>query len=105
MANLFWLQGGACFGNTMSFLNAEAPSACDLVTDFGINVLWQPSLGLELGDEVKSILEKCVSGEIKLDIFLFEGIFQWLKARKKNALSGALFSVYKLLIRLFRRLQ
>ena len=28
------------------------PSACDLVTDFGINILWQPSLGLELGDNV-----------------------------------------------------
>ena len=23
MANLLWLQGGACSGNTMSFLNAE----------------------------------------------------------------------------------
>ena len=31
MADLFWLQGGACSGNTMSFLNAEEPSACDLV--------------------------------------------------------------------------
>jgi len=30
MANLLWLQGGACSGNTMSFLNAEEPSACDL---------------------------------------------------------------------------
>ena len=50
MANLLWLQGGACSGNTMSFLNAEEPSACDLVTDFGINVLWHPSLGMELGD-------------------------------------------------------
>ena len=49
MANLLWLQGGASSGDTMSFLNAEEPSACDLVTDFGINVLWRPSLGLELG--------------------------------------------------------
>ena len=44
MANIMWLQGGACSGNTMSFLNAEEPSACDLVTDFGMNVLWHPSL-------------------------------------------------------------
>lgn len=49
MANILWLQGGACSGNTMSFLNAEEPSACDLVTDFGMNILWQPSLGIELG--------------------------------------------------------
>src|ERR1700722_2072198 len=40
MANLLWLQGGACSGNTMSFLNAEEPSVCDLVTDFGIKILW-----------------------------------------------------------------
>ena len=58
MANLLWLQGGACSGNTMSFLNAEEPSACDLVTDFGINVLWHPSLGLELGDNVKQLLQR-----------------------------------------------
>ena len=73
MANLLWLQGGACSGNTMSFLNAEEPSACDLVTVFGINILWQPSLGIELGDNVKHILQKCISGETKLDIFVFEG--------------------------------
>ena len=73
MANILWLQGGACSGNTMSFLNAEEPSACDLVTDFGMNILWQPSLGVELGDNVKKILEDCISGALKLDIFVFEG--------------------------------
>jgi len=73
MANLLWLQGGACSGNTMSFLNAEEPSACDLVTDFGINILWQPSLGMEMGDDVKKILKNCISGDTKLDIFVFEG--------------------------------
>ena len=73
MANILWLQGGACSGNTMSFLNAEEPSACDLVTDFGFNVLWHPSLGMELGDNLKQMLQDCVSGKIKLDIFCFEG--------------------------------
>ena len=73
MANLLWLQGGACSGNTMSFLNAEEPSACDLVTDFGINVLWHPSLGLELGENVQRILKDCISGKQPLDIFVFEG--------------------------------
>ena len=73
MANLLWLQGGACSGNTMSFLNAEEPSACDLVTDFGINVLWHPSLGMELGDNLQQMLRDCIAGKIKLDIFVFEG--------------------------------
>jgi hydrogenase small subunit len=73
MANLLWLQGGACSGNTMSFLNAEEPSACDLVTDFGINILWHPSLGVELGNNLKQLLNDCISGKTKLDIFVFEG--------------------------------
>ena len=70
MTNVLWLQGGACSGNTMSFLNAEEPSAVDLVTDFGINVLWHPSLGLELGDAVTEMMRDCVSGKIPLDIFV-----------------------------------
>ena len=73
MANVLWLQGGACSGNTMSFLNAEEPSACDLVTDFGINILWHPSLGMELGDNLIKLLKDCASGAVKLDIFVFEG--------------------------------
>jgi Ni,Fe-hydrogenase I small subunit len=73
MANLLWLQGGACSGNTMSFLNAEEPSACDLVTDFGINILWHPSLGMELGDGLKRLLNDLVTGAKPLDIFVFEG--------------------------------
>ena len=74
MANLLWLQGGACSGNTMSFLNAEEPSACDLVTDFGINILWHPSLGIELGDNLKKLLVALTSGKMPLDIFVFEGM-------------------------------
>lgn len=73
MANLLWLQGGACSGNTMSFLNAEEPSACDLVTDFGINILWHPSLGMELGENLQRLLHECVNGSVPLDILVFEG--------------------------------
>jgi len=53
--------------------NAEEPSGCDLVTDFGVNVRRSPSLGLERGDNVELLLEDCVSGKIALDIFAFEG--------------------------------
>ncbi|WP_332369333.1 hypothetical protein [Spirosoma telluris] len=48
MANVLWLQGGACSGNTMSFLNAEEPTVVELVTDFGVNILWHPLLALKL---------------------------------------------------------
>ena len=73
MANLLWLQGGACSGNTMSFLNAEEPSVCDLVTDFGINILWHPSLGLEMGDALQQLLQTVLDGHTALDILVFEG--------------------------------
>ena len=73
MASLLWLQGGACSGNTMSFLNAEEPSACDLVTDFGIDVLWHPSLGMDMGENVQNMLRDITSGKKELDIFVFEG--------------------------------
>ena len=73
MANILWLQGGACSGNTMSFLNAQEPTVVELVTDFGVNVIWHPSMGLEIGQQVTDILEECISGKIPVDIFVFEG--------------------------------
>jgi uptake hydrogenase small subunit len=73
MTSLLWFQGGACSGNTMSFLNAEEPSVCDLITDFGIEVIWHPSLGMELGNQAKKIFHDCAKGDRKMDIFVFEG--------------------------------
>ena len=73
MANFLWLPGGACSGNTMSFLNAEEPSACDLVTDFGINICGIPRSGLSSAKNLRRLLDAIVSGEMPLDIFVFEG--------------------------------
>ena len=73
MASVLWFQGGACSGNTMSFLNAEEPSACDLVTDFGLDLVWHPSLGMEMGENAIKIFEDIASGRRPLDIFVFEG--------------------------------
>ncbi len=57
----------------MSFLNAEEPTACDLIADFGIKLLWHPSLGLELGENLQTLLWNCVLGNTSLDILVFEG--------------------------------
>jgi NiFe hydrogenase small subunit HydA len=73
MANVLWLQGGACSGNTMSFLNAQEPSVVELVADFGINILWHPSMGLEIGQQVSNLLNDIIKGKIQMDIFVFEG--------------------------------
>ena len=73
MASVLWLQGGACSGNTMSFLNADEPNVVDLIVDFGLEVIWHPSLGLELGTQAQKIFWDCAKGERKMDIFVFEG--------------------------------
>lgn len=73
MANVLWLQGGACSGNTMSFLNAEEPTVVELVTDFGINILWHPSIGLEIGHQVTNLLNDIIKGKVQMDILVFEG--------------------------------
>jgi Ni,Fe-hydrogenase I small subunit len=57
----------------MSFLNAQEPTVVELVTDFGINIIWHPSMGLEIGQQVVDILNDCISGKIHVDIFVFEG--------------------------------
>ncbi|MEM9714730.1 MAG: hydrogenase, partial [Actinomycetota bacterium] len=73
MASVLWLHGGACSGNTMSFLNADEPNVVDLIVDFGLDILWHPSLGMELGENAKKIFDDCASGARDLDIFVFEG--------------------------------
>lgn len=73
MVSLLWLQGGACSGNTISLLNAEEPSIVDLVTDFGIDIVWHPSLGMELGKNAQKLLKDLASGARPLDIFVYEG--------------------------------
>lgn len=73
MANVLWLQGGACSGNTMSFLNAEEPTVIELVTDFGVNILWHPSIGLEIGHQVTHLLNDIIAGKVQMDILVYEG--------------------------------
>ena len=57
----------------MSFLNAEQPSVIELITDFGIHILYHPSIGLEIGGEVNEVLNDAVAERVQLDIIVFEG--------------------------------
>uniref|UniRef100_UPI002623298D NADH-quinone oxidoreductase subunit B family protein n=1 Tax=Ilumatobacter sp. TaxID=1967498 RepID=UPI002623298D len=63
----------ACSGNTMSFLNADEPNVVDLIVDFGLDIIWHPSLGMELGENAQKIFRECASGEREMDIFVMEG--------------------------------
>lgn len=73
MTNLVWLKGGACSGNTMSFLNAQQPSVIELITDFGIRIVYHPTIGLEIGEQVNEVLNEVLQEQTPLDIFVFEG--------------------------------
>ncbi len=73
MVNLLWLQSGGCDGDTISFLNAEQPHVLTALKMLDINLLWHPFLSLEIGKEVETIFNKCISREIKLDVLIVEG--------------------------------
>ncbi len=73
MHNLLWIKGLSCGGDTISFLNADNP---DIITGFEIleiNLLWHPSLSLETGDDILSLLEDIINEKIVLDILIVEG--------------------------------
>jgi hydrogenase small subunit len=70
---ILWLQGGACGGNTLSFLNAENPDVLSFLEMNNAKLLWHPSLSIESGDKVKELLNNVISGKIHLTVFVFEG--------------------------------
>ena len=71
MANIVWMQTGACSGDSMALLCADRPSIENLVEHYGLNFLWHPSLTAEhrFGD----VLDALLSGREKLDILCIEG--------------------------------
>ncbi len=73
MKNLLWLQGGACGGNTLSFLNADGPDVLQFLEEHNVKLLWHPSLSLEQGDKLKETLTSIVNGKTHLDVLVFEG--------------------------------
>ncbi len=72
--NLLWLQGGCCGGCTMSFMNAEQPDTLTALQMLGTRFVWHPGLSLESGKQLRDILERVLSEEIKLDVLIIEGV-------------------------------
>lgn len=73
MTSVLWFQGGACSGNTMSFINAAEPSVVDLIVDFGLEVVYHPTLSGEIGKAAQDIFYSVANGEREVDIFVYEG--------------------------------
>lgn len=73
MATLFWLQTGACGGDSLAILNAESPSLEGLLQEYGVELLWHPSLSHRPMREHDQLIAAILSGEQALDIFCVEG--------------------------------
>ena len=73
MVNILWLRGLSCGGDTLSFFNAEQPDIIVGSKMLGLNLLWHPSLSLEMGDDVIRLFNDIINEKISLDILIIEG--------------------------------
>jgi hydrogenase small subunit len=73
MKTLFWLQTGACGGDSLAILSADSPSLEQLFSDHGIELLWHPSLSHAPMSRHDALLEAIVQGEQTLDLLCVEG--------------------------------
>ncbi len=73
MTTLYWIQGGACGGDTMALLNTESPNLIEALTYLGIDLLWHPSLSVGAPRDHAEIYREIVAGTRTLDILCVEG--------------------------------
>lgn len=73
MKTLFWLQTGACGGDSLAVLNAESPSLEQLLSCHGIDLLWHPSLSHRPMSQHDALLREIAAGSRALDILCVEG--------------------------------
>jgi uptake hydrogenase small subunit len=73
LATLFWLQTGACGGESLAVLSAETPSLEQLLSAHGVELLWHPSLSHVAMSKHDELYRRIVDGEQRLDILCIEG--------------------------------
>ena len=73
MTALLWLQTGSCGGDTMSILCADSPSFESLVDDYGVEILWQPSLSFEPRKRLDKLIDGIIADKQALDVLCVEG--------------------------------
>lgn len=71
--NLYWMQGGGCGGDTMSFLSGERPDMSTLLQFADVNLLWHPSLSNISPGEQHQLLKFIDEGTTPLDVLVIEG--------------------------------
>ncbi|EAR60620.1 NADH ubiquinone oxidoreductase [Neptuniibacter caesariensis] len=70
---MLWMQAGACSGDTMSLLCADRPSWPEFVEQYGIDVIWQPSLSTRPMSELMEDIDAIINDKLILDILCVEG--------------------------------
>ncbi|MDD1780699.1 NADH:ubiquinone oxidoreductase [Enterovibrio sp. ZSDZ35] len=70
---LLWFQTGSCGGDTMALLSADRPSLSDLLNDYPISLLWQPSLSVQSTYDLHDLMMQIIEGSLSLDILCVEG--------------------------------
>jgi NiFe hydrogenase small subunit HydA len=73
MTTLFWLQTGACGGDSQAILSADSPSLEQLFSTHGIELLWHPSLSHAPTRQHDAMFERITRGVQTLDILCVEG--------------------------------
>ena len=73
MATLYWMQTGACGGDSLSILSAQSPSFETLVSQHGVELLWHPSLSHASYAHHERLRAEIVDGTRALDILCIEG--------------------------------
>lgn len=71
--NVYWMQIGGCGGDSISFLNADAPDIAELFRSLDIDLLWHPSLSNKSALEHERMVADIVAGQLKLDVLIVEG--------------------------------
>ena len=73
MKTLFWLQTGACGGDSVALLSAESPSLEQLLAQHDVQLLWHPSLSHVPARRYQELLAAIASGEQRRDLLCVEG--------------------------------
>lgn len=73
MPSLIWMQTAGCSGDTMAILCAENPSLHDTLTNYGVDLLWHPSLSTATPRELEATIERICAGEQELTVLCVEG--------------------------------
>jgi uptake hydrogenase small subunit len=70
---VFWLQCGACSGDSMSLLNVDSPDLVEVSQILDLDILWHPSLSNKSPSQYDKLLDELTSGEQELDVLCVEG--------------------------------